>query len=111
MALDFWCCLTGAYTGNSRLRRTQRHSAGTMRQSPFGWQRKKGFQQGLLFFSIRKKAEECFRSSEPTCMSGSTQSTHPGIERESTVPESQQRRGAERQLLPRTIYEIMLTKE
>src|SRR5260221_9609036 len=71
----------------------------------------KGFQQGLSFFSIKKKVGGCFRSSERMCTAGSTRSTPPGIEREFIVPESLQVRQAERQLSPRTIYEITRTEE
>jgi len=73
-------------------------------------QGKRGFQEGPSFSSIKKKAGECFPSSERMCTSGSTKSMPLGIVPEFIVPGSLQERRAERQLLPRTICKKTLTE-
>ena len=110
MVLDSSFCLMGDWIGNSSPFPIQEHSARMTRSLLSRRQEKRGFQEGPSFSSIKKKAGECFRSSESMCMRGSMQSMPPGIERESIVPESLQERKAERQLIPRTICKIMPTE-
>src|ERR1700674_2732929 len=103
MALDSWFCSTGGCIGNSSHYRIQERSACATRQLLSRRQRRKGFQEGPSFSSIKKKVGECFRSSESMCMRGSTQSIPPDIEREFIVPGSLQKRRSARRLLARTI--------
>ena len=62
--MDSSSCLTGDSIGNSSPFPIQEHSARMTRQLLSRRQRKKGFQEGPSFSSIKKKADECFRSSE-----------------------------------------------